>query len=106
MVHHQTIGRNTQDGDASRQGQDSESNPSAVDDVDQASVGLTLGLQLERLSLDFKLGRRELVFQTGRHFGAGRHLGTGRWGYQLAYQVKPVTKCRRKINTREGKGKK
>lgn len=85
MVDHQAVGRNTQDGDASRQGQDSESNPSAVDDVDQASVGLTLGLQLERLSLDFKLGRRELVFQTRRHLGAGG------WGYHLANQVKPVT---------------
>lgn len=99
MVDHQAVGRNTQDGDASRQGQDSESNPSGVDDVDQASVGLTLGLQLERLSLDFKLGRRELVFQTGRHFGAGG------WGYHWRIQVKPVTKCRRKINTREGKWK-
>lgn len=62
MVDHQAVGRNTQDGDTSRQGQDSESNPSAVDDVDQASVGLTLGLQLEILGLDFKLGGRELVF--------------------------------------------
>lgn len=94
MVDKQPVGRNAQDGDAGRQGQDRQGDSRVVDNAEEAVLGLQLGVALGVLRFDFVVHGREFVFQAG-------HFEGDVWGYLWTNEQKKDSWLKRENQRRQ-----